>query len=314
MTPQALHTVAVTGVSGYVGQHLLRHLEKDARHAVLGLDMNTPLYAPPRMKFYQLDIRQGYLREILARERPQAVVHLAFVLQPHPDARLMHDINVEGTRNVFDAAAAAGVKKVIVMSSTAVYGAHPDNPAAIPEDTPLRGHPRFPYVRDQIAVEQLAAGFAAAHPAIEVVLLRPCIIYGRRTQSFLLDFFRRMPVLPMPGGADPPLQFIHVDDLVRAIQLALVKGAGAYNVTGRGTIRYAEVAHILRKRTVYVPRALAYSAFDLLGITGLVAGDPAYTLDFVSYPWVADGAKAERELGFRAKFSSREALESMLNT
>ena len=314
MTTQAhARPVAITGVSGYVGQHLLRHIEKGGRQTVIGIDINAPLYAPPHMKFYSLDIRQGYLREVFQKERVETIVHLAFVLHPHFDVRLMHDFNVEGSRNVLDAAVAAGAHKVVVMSSTAVYGANPDNPPAITEETPLRGHPGFPYVRDQIAVERLAAEFAAAHPNIEVVILRPCIIYGRRTRSFLLDFFRRMPVLPMPGGANPQLQFIHVDDVVWAIRLAIAKGRGPYNIIGQGTISYAEVAHVLRKRTVYVPRALAYSVLDLLGLAKLVDGLPPYILDFVSYPWVADASKAERELGFCAKFTSREALESMLN-
>lgn len=305
--------IAITGVSGYVGQHFLRHGGNDPGRAVIGVDINAPLYAPPHMKFYSIDIRQGYLREVFKRERVETVVHLAFVLRPHFDIKLMHEFNVEGSRNVLAAAAEAGAKKVLLMSSTAVYGANPDNPPAMTEDTPLRGHPGFPYVRDQIAVERLAVEFGATHQDVEVVVLRPCIIYGRRTRSFLLDFFRRMPILPMPGGANPPLQFIHVDDAVRALQLALEKGRGAYNVIGRGTIPYAEVAHVLRKRTMYVPRALAYSTLDLLGMAKLVEGLPPYTLDFVTYPWVADGGKAERELGFHAKFSSREALESMLN-
>ena len=314
MTKRAPHRpLAITGVSGYVGQHLLRHVAQDSGRPVVGVDINAPLFAPPQMKFYSIDIRQGYLREVFERERVETVVHLAFVLRPGFDVGLMHEFNVEGSRNVLEAAAAGGAKKVLVMSSTAVYGANPDNPPALAEDTPLRGHPGFPYVRDQIAVERLAIEFGATHPDIEVVILRPCIIYGRRTRSFLLDFFRRMPVLPMPGGANPPLQFIHVDDAVRALQLSLAKGRGAYNVIGRGTISYAEVAHMLRKRTVYVPRAVAYTTLDLLGMTRLVEGLPPYILDFVTYPWVADGGKAERELGFRAKFSSREALESMLN-
>ncbi|MBI5526653.1 MAG: NAD-dependent epimerase/dehydratase family protein [Deltaproteobacteria bacterium] len=304
--------IAITGVSGYVGQHLLRHIGKEGPRSVVGVDMSTPLYSPPNLKFFNLDVRQEYLGEVLAREKCEAVVHLAFILNPGVNARLMHEFNVEGTRNVLAAAARAGAKRVIVMSSTAVYGANADNPPFITEDRPLRGHPGFPYVRDQTAVERLAAEAMANGAGVTV--LRPCIVYGRRTRSFLLDFLRNMPVLPMPDGADPPLQFIHVDDLARAIQLALSRERnGAYNIIGRGTVRYSEAAHILRKRAIYMPRALAHGVVDLLGLARMVKGAPSYVLDFVSYPWVADGAKAERELGFLAKYTSREALEALLH-
>lgn len=303
--------IAITGISGYVGQHLLRHIAKERARPVVGVDMTTPLYSPPNLKFYNLDVRQAYLSDVLAREKCEAIVHLAFILRPGPDARLMREFNLDGTANVLAAAARVGAKRVVVMSSTAVYGANPDNPPFITEDRPLRGHPAFPYVRDQMDVERLAAEAMANGAAVTV--LRPCIVYGRRTRSFLLDFLRNMPVLPMIDGTDPPLQFIHVDDLVRAISLALERGRdGAYNIIGRGTVRYSEAARILAKKTIYVPRVLAYPALDVLGFSGIVKGVPSYVLDFVSHPWVADGARAERDLGYRARYTSREALESVL--
>jgi UDP-glucose 4-epimerase len=307
--------VAVTGVSGYVGQHLIRNLEREGRGPVVGIDMNNPMYAPPELKFYHLDVRQGYLQDILKREKIRTVVHLAFVLQPLPDTRLMHDINVNGTRNVLQAARDSGVEKVIIMSSTAVYGAGPENPPLINETAPLKGHPNFPYLRNQMAVEKLVSEYSATTCSPEIVVLRPCIIYGQRTQSFLLDFLRRMPFLPLVGGADPDLQFIHVYDLVTAVQHAIDTGrAGPYNIVSSDTIRYTTVAKILKKATVYLPSPLAYAAMEAMGQTSLIKGLPSYILDFITYSWVADGKKAERDLEFTARYSSREALESMLNS
>jgi UDP-glucose 4-epimerase len=302
------------GVSGYVGQHILKRLEPSRDGQVVGIDINTPLYAPPSLKFYQLDVRQPFLKEVLAREKIDTVVHLAFVLGDTGDNRLMHDINVNGTKNVLASAASAGVSRVVLVTSTAVYGANSDNPPMITEDTPLRGHPAFPYLRNQLAIEKLAQKFISDNERPVVTTLRPCVVYGGRgTRFFLIDFLRKAPFLPMPGGANPRLQFIHVEDLARAIFLAAEKGrAGAYNIVSTDTISFLQVADILGKKVVYAPATFAYTALEALQYLGLAENMPPYILDFISRNWVADGSKAEAELGFRARYSSTDALKSMI--
>ncbi|MFA6034746.1 MAG: NAD-dependent epimerase/dehydratase family protein [Myxococcota bacterium] len=305
-------TVAVLGISGYVGQHLMRYLEHDGGWNVVGIDINAPMFSPPGLKYYQLDVRQDYLTEIFTREQVDVVVHLAFLLK-HPDNRLMREINVDGTGNVMKAATEAGVQKVILTTSTAVYGANRDNPPALTEEMPLRGHPNFPYVRNQLAVEELAAGFAAQHQTPSITVLRPCVIYGRRTSSFLLDFLRSAPVLPLLNGENPKLQFIHVEDLVRAIVLSMEKDvSGAFNIVSRDTIFYSQVADYMGKKTVYVPSKAAYIVAETAHLLGYAENLPPYVLDFIWRRWVADGSKAERELEFKAKYTSIEALASML--
>ena len=305
--------IAVLGVSGYVGQHLLKRFEPAQNSTVVGVDINVPLYAPPWLKFYQLDVRQPFLRDILARENIDTVVHLAFVLGGMDDTRLMHDINVNGTKNVLASAAAAGLQRVVLVTSTAVYGANNDNPPMLTEDTPLMGHPGFPYLRNQLAIEELAEKFRTDNEKPIITTLRPCVVYGRRTRSFLIDFLRKSPILPMPGGANPKLQFIHVEDLARAIFLATEKGRpGAYNIVSTDTISFLQVADILGKKVIYAPTVFAYTALEVLQYLGLGANMPPYMLDFISRNWVADGSKAEEHLGFKARYSSTDALKSML--
>jgi len=306
--------VVITGVSGYVGQHLIRQMVRDGEKQIVGIDMSIPLYAPPAMTFYNLDIRLGYLRDILRREQAGAIVHLAFSLHNNPDTRLLYDINVNGTANVLAAAHDAGVEKVVLLSSTAVYGARPDNPASIKEDARLIGHPDLPFLKSQIAVEKLAEQFVKKAHKPEVIVLRPCIIPGRKTSSFMIDFLRTARFLPMAGGSDPELQFIHVNDLVRAIRKSIEHGrSSAFNIVSSDTISYSMTGKILKKMPINMPAFLAKTAFRMFSETGFLKNSPPCMLDFVRYRWVADGEKAKKELQFRPKYSSREALESMIN-
>jgi UDP-glucose 4-epimerase len=297
-----------------VGQHLLRNLEQDGAGPVVGIDMDSPRYSPPALKYYNLDVRQGYLGDILRRERIKTVIHLAFVLTSPREARLMFDINYNGAKNVLESASAAGVERVVMLSSTAVYGASRGNPRFMAENAALKDNPAIQYIRNMVAIERLAAEFAAVRSTPELAVLRPCLVYGRRRRSFLVDFIRKAPFLPAVPGADPDLQFIHVGDLTRAIRLAAVRGRGPYNIVGSDTVSYSAAAGILKKTLIRMPSPIARATVAALARSNGLKDCPSDIVDFIRYRWAADGTRARDELGFSAAYSSREALESVFNT
>jgi UDP-glucose 4-epimerase len=139
--------VAITGAAGYVGGRLLaRLLDEPDVETVVGLDVGPLPTGPERFIPYRRDVRDPSLADILARHRVDTLVHTAFVLYPPPRRlRQMAHINVNGTENVLRAAAQAGVRHAIFLSSTTVYGAWPDNPIPLTEEHPPRPNPDYPY-------------------------------------------------------------------------------------------------------------------------------------------------------------------------
>src|SRR6266702_1832612 len=143
-------TYAITGASGYIGTRMTRHLlDADPENRVLGFDVREPRIADPRLAFQTLDVRDRRLGAALAAQPIRSLLHFAFVLDPLYDEREMHDIDVNGTRNVLEAALAAGVPHVLATSSTTAYGALPDNPVPLTEEDPPRATPDFVYAHDK---------------------------------------------------------------------------------------------------------------------------------------------------------------------
>ncbi len=133
----------ITGGSGYIGGRLIDLLTQREDTEVVILDLRPPAVPRPRTRFVRMDVRDPGIRTLLETERPDALVHLAFVLNPIRDEYKMYDIDVNGTQNVLDAAAAAGVQQLLVASSTTAYGAFPDNPVPLTEEHPVRGRARL---------------------------------------------------------------------------------------------------------------------------------------------------------------------------
>ena len=163
------------------------------------------------------------MRATLERARPDALVHLAFVLNPIHDEALMYDIDVNGTHNVLEAAAAAGTEQVLVTSSSTAYGAFPDNPVPLTEEDPVRGVPAFAYARDKTESDRLCQLWAAQHPDRTMTIVRPCIVFGPNVDNYLVRLWTKQPFAPDAGILDHQIQFVHEDDVVEAIS-ALLRG------------------------------------------------------------------------------------------
>ena len=308
--------ILVTGSSGYIANLLLpRLLDHPDVELVVGVDQKPPRIEHPKLQAVTSDIVHK-LDDDLSRWDIDTVVHLAFVLAPTRWGRARaRRVNIGGAQRVVEACSDSSVKHVVWFSSTAAYGAHPENPPLFTEDSPLKPNARFPYSHDKAEGDSMARRFADETPEVSLTLLRGCPVVGPSGGSAVQGWFSK-PFFPRIPGSDPPLQFIHEDDLTDIMARCITERVpGVYNLTSDGTVALSEVAHILGKRLVPIPSWMLYPATSLLWGVGLskVADAPGAGIDFIRYPWVASSDRIKDALGLGSIRSSREALEAYRN-
>lgn len=310
--------VAVTGASGYLGRKLLGLLQAHPRVAeIVSVDravLPEDLLPAAKNRFYRMDIRDPGLSEVFTGHNVDTIIHLAFIVDPIRDIRAMHSINVGGTKNVLAAAEKCGARHLVIASSTSAFGAFPDNPARLAEDSPPRRHPAFSYASDKYAVEQLVARFRERCPEITLAVVRPCIIYGPGVDNYLARFVWNWPFLVQIGRDRPEMQFVHEDD-VAALFMAVVerKAGGFFHAVGEGLITTEEIARAAGKKVVSLPAWLAYPLTGILyRLRFPLVEAPAGMLDFIRYRWVASDQKTRDQLGFAPRHTSAAVIEELL--
>lgn len=308
--------IAITGTASFLGARLLRRLvEERPRDAVLALDIAWPSGAPAGVRHRELDFTQPasdqQMLDVFREEDVGTVVHMAFFTNPRRDGAYVHELESIGSLGLLAAAAAAGVGHVVLRSFTAVYGARGQNPNFLTEEQPLRPNPALAWAREKLEAEQHAASFARRYPQMAVTVLRFAPLFGPRVRNFYTAIFDRR-VVPVPMGYDPLIQLLHPEDALAALEAALERAPhGAFNIVPKAPIPLLTALHLADKLPVPIPHPLAYAAADALWAAGLGPAPGAF-LDYVRFLFVADGAKAERELGFVPRFRSRDALEAYL--
>jgi len=302
--------VAITGVAGYFGRKIMERLESnDEIEKVVGISRRKYDHSFTKLDYHRMDVRSSELGELFSRNEIDAVVHLAFALNPTHNKKEMNSIDIEGTENVLEASRQAGVKKFIMTSSTTAYGTWPDSPVYT-EESPTRSHPTYYYSRDKVEIEKICNDFKEKNDDVTMTIFRPCLVMGPTTEQFYAKLLK-WPVLPLVGGSNPEMQFVHEDDIGRAYEFFLMNDIGGiFNIVGDGTITWKEAIEAAGKRAVKMPDSVIYPLMKLLWGLHLV-GTPPEILDFVKYRWVASGEKA-RKAGFVPGYTSREALLSFL--
>lgn len=304
--------IAVTGASGLVGQRLLPKLAEDERVTrLIGLDVRDPRRRVRNLAFHRVDIGGAELKPLL--ESADVLVHLATVVDPIPDETLMARVNVEGTRRVLDAAAAVGVRKVIRVSSAAVYGAWPNNPVPLTEDAALRPNPGFAPAVHAAEVERLLAEWREEHPAVTVTTLRSAPVLGAGAERLPSRLLLGRPPLRV-RGATPPVQVVHVDDLVDALLLAIPNDLpGTYNVAADGWLG-ADDARALLPRSLWppMPAELLERVLARTWASGL--GDvPPSVVPYLVHPWVVANDRL-RAAGWQPRHSNEDAIVEGLDS
>lgn len=289
-----MSTIAVTGVSGVLGQRLLLRLAADRSvERVVGIDARDSAVMPAKLDFHRADIGTAELKSLL--HGVDALAHLAFLIAPQRDRKLMARINVEGTRRVLEAAGAAGVATVAYMSSALVYGAWPTNPVPLTEDAPIRPNAGLAYAGHKAETERLAAEWRDGHPGARLAVLRPVTVVGPGADNWLsqlvLDAARR-------AGTRPPMQFVHADDVAAAIHLALTERLdGVYNVAPDGWIAGEEARALAGGRRLSLP----------IGVIGRFDRAVAQSRPWLEQSWVV-GNDRLRAAGWTPTHTNEEAL------
>ncbi len=309
-------TIALTGTAGFVGSSLLREIENDPQYEnVIALDYRKPPFELRKTKFYRFDLTEtladSKLLEIFEKENVDTVVHTAFPVSPPHDLGWAHEIVSIGTMYLLDACAAKKVGKLIMASTTEVYGAHASNPNFLSEDHPTRGGFKSRFLRDKIDAENQFLRFTKKHPHTVVTLLRPCTILGPHVRNYKTNFLQR-PILFTAMGYDPLFQFIHEEDVIRAFKMAIEKDyPGIFNIVGDGLLPLSKALHLAGKISVPVPAPVLYPVIQTLWYLNIISA-PSSRLDFLKYLSVADGEKAKKIMGFVPRYSTKEALLSFI--
>jgi UDP-glucose 4-epimerase len=307
----------ITGGSGYIGSRLVELLAaRDDTERILITDLRAPAIPWPKTAYVEMDVRDPAMKALLEAEEPDALVHLAFVLNPMHDEGTMYDIDVNGTQNVLNAAAAAGTGQLLVASSTSAYGAWPDNPVPLGEDDPVRGMPNYEYARDKTEIDRMCQLWAATNPDRSMTIVRPCIVFGPTVDNYIVRVWENAPFLPLVDGIDLELQYIHEDDLVDALSRLLVeRKAGIFNLTSDGTLTVSEAAALVGKKTRSVPLKRYRRLMGALWKLRVpFAEAPAGQLDFFRFPWIASNEKLKAELDWQPRHTSRETFEIALRS
>ena len=301
----------ITGGSGYIGSRLVDLLSRrEDTEKIVICDLAPPKGYRPKTEFERVDVRdREAVRAVLERARPDALVHLAFILNPSHDEHFMYDVDVNGTHNVLEAAAAAGTRQVLVTSSSSAYGAFPDNPVPLTEDDPVRGVSAFAYARDKTESDRLCQLWAAKYPDRVMTIVRPCIVFGPNVDNYLVRLWTKQPFAADAGTLDGEIQFVHEDDVVEAMGALLLGGhAGAFNVAGDGLMTMRECAELIGSPIRRMPLR-AYRGLARMMWGARLSEVPPGQIDFALYPWIVSSEKLKQTTGWSPRHTTRETFE-----
>ena len=303
--------VLVTGLGSFWGGRVAKALEDDPSvDVIVGLDKFEPQVELRRTEYVRSDENYSILSRIVAATQVDTIVHTFLVVDStQMRARTMHEINVIGTMNLFAAATDSSVRNVVVKSSAYVYGSHPRDPVWFGEETARQTPPKHRVERSLTEVESYVHDFAVDNPHVAVSMLRFSNVLGKEISTPLSKMLQA-PLVPSIWGFDPRFQFVHEDDVIRAILYVLDRDlAGVYNVAGDGLLPWSEVAAICGKRTAPLPplgRGLVAAGLRRLGID-----IPPEVVDLLSYGRGIENSRLKRA-GFEYTHTSAGTVRAFI--
>ncbi|MEM9384409.1 MAG: SDR family oxidoreductase [Pseudomonadota bacterium] len=298
-------TVLVTGAAGTLARQVIRGLKAD--HEVVAVDFRYAARLGPRVPSYKVDVTKRGFEDVFRKHDIDGIVHLGRIGEDS-SRESRYNANVLGSRRMFDLALNYGVKKVVVLSTFYVYGADAYNPALLDEASPLKASNLTMDLVDSVELENLANIYLWRYPELDMTILRPCHIAGpgvRNTMSLLLS----QPMAPFLVGFSPMMQFLHVDDMARAVEMSFRhRGRGIYNVAPEDWLPYQDVMRECGCLGLPVPslppnvpatlsRLMRWKAF------------PSFLVDYFKYPVVIDGSLFRKTFGFQPEHSMADVFE-----
>ena len=304
--------VLVTGLSTYWGGLVAQALEQRPDvEVVVGVDTQDPRVPLERTEFVRADSSYSILARIVRATEIDTVLHSHLIVDStRASGRTLHEINVIGTMNLLAAAGAPGspVRKVVLKSSSLVYGSNYKDPNVFREDMARTRPPRTGVERSLLEVEAFLRDFADDNPHVNVTLLRFANVLGNSIETPFVHALKRR-VAPEIFGFDPRVQFVHEDDVVGALMYATNNDVpGVYNVAGDGNLPWSEVCAIVGHRRLALPPVFSAWAVEparFLGLWDL----PPEALMLLRYGRTVDNERYKRA-GFRYEYTSAGTVEA----
>jgi nucleoside-diphosphate-sugar epimerase len=324
-------TVAVTGPTGDLGIALVDSLERSRKvKKIVGMARRP--FDPESQGWKKTEYREGDVQDRKSVDEAvkgaDVVVHLAFAILESSDST--RGINIDGSRNVFEAAVAAGAERICYASSVAAYGFHSDNPDWLDEEIPPRGSEAHFYSAQKAEVEGVLGQTLLKSARTSAWVFRPCIVAGPKAQTMIEEIpyvrlsqampepVRRLlgvmpvlrPVIPDPGI---PLQLVHEDDVAQAF-VAGVHGKGEpgpYNLAGNGTITMSHVADALGWYSIPLPELAVDATAEV--VSRLPAKPPVFSwIESVRKPVLMKTDRAKKLLGWKPEYTTKATLKDLV--
>lgn len=312
--------VMVTGVSRYLGGRLAAELAaRDSVERVIGVDTVPPPTGDrawaaglDHVEFVRADIRNPVVATLLATAGVDTVVHMNVSTTATEAGRVsVKELDVIGTMQLLAACQQApSVRRLVVKSTSAVYGGSSRDPAVFTEDMEPRSIPSSGFAKDAVDIEDYVRGFARRRPDVALTVLRLTNVIGPRTDSILASYLA-LPLVPTVLGFDARLQLLHEDDAVAALVRAALDerdgGAGTINVGGDGVVLLSQAIRRAGRVPVPVPSRTVDPVGSLVRRLGAADFSPEQ-MRLLNFGRVVDTARMRDELGFEPAYSTRDAL------
>jgi UDP-glucose 4-epimerase len=311
--------VLVTGISRHLGGRLAASLAADTSiERIIGVDTVPPprelRAALGRIEFVRADIRNPLIAKVIATAKVDTVVHLNITALPRAAGgrASMKEMNVIGTMQLLAACQkSASLQRLVVKSTTAVYGSSSRDPALFTEETEPRALPRSGYAKDAVEVEGYVRGFARRRPDVSASVLRFTDVIGPGADSLLLRYLR-LPVVPTVLGFDPRVQLLHADDALEVLRLATLTGrGGTVNVGGEGVLLLSQMVRRAGRVPIPVPAAAVQVAGLAVRRAGL-ADLSREQLRFLEFGRVVDVTRLRTEFGYTPRYDTVGAFDDVI--
>jgi UDP-glucose 4-epimerase len=301
--------VALTGVSGYLGQLILPLLDKHREvDSILGLDIAPCPFRSPKYTFQAADMRFADYNTLL--KGMDVLYHLAFVVEPPKGMTIetIDKINIEGSKKVLQGAVAAGVSKIIVASSIATYGAHADNPEVLTEKSPLRPNADWYYSRAKGEIEAFLDKLQGHHPEITIIRFRPSTFLGPSIRNPVGKQYLSRSLIGLKKGYR--IDHCWDEDVAEAFVLALgYHRSGTFNLAGGNPITLEDAGRLLGKKVIYLNQGLVSFVVRIAAALGLVPPGIRDWVDVATRGAVLVSADlAKEQLGWKPRFDSAGTL------
>ncbi|GAA2818324.1 NAD-dependent epimerase/dehydratase family protein [Saccharopolyspora taberi] len=313
------NVVLVTGVSRFLGGQLAARLAANpAVERVLGVDTVQPgrdlLRRMGRTEFVRADIRNPLIAKVITAARVDTVVHASVNSHSGPDGRAtMKEMNVIGTMQLLAACQKSPlVRRMVVRSTSAVYGSSPRDPAVFTEDMEPRDLPSSGYSKDAVEIEGYVRGFGRRRPDVDVTTLRFSNLIGPRIDAVLTRYFE-LPVVPTVFGFDARLQLLHSEDALAVLERATLDAPpGVYNVAGAGVLMLSQAIRRAGRLPMPVPRSALSPVSRFFRSTRLVDFSPEQ-LRYLNFGRVLDTTRLRERFGFTPRWTTQQAFDDFVH-